>query len=195
MKRLIALRKQYQAFGRGTLEFLTPTNHRVLAFVRELDGDETILVVANLSRFAQYVELDLSRGRGLRPVELFGHTEFPPIGELPYLLTLGGHGFYWFSLEPPRRAEDERAGRRLRAARSLAAASAASLLRGRRQRALEEALPGFLRDPPLVRRARAGVTGASRSRRPSRSASVTCCWSRSSTRDARPSATCCRWRW
>ena len=58
-------------------------------------------MVANLSRFAQYVELDLSKWKGTRPVELFGHTEFPAIGELPYLLTLAGHAFYWFSLEPP----------------------------------------------------------------------------------------------
>ena len=92
-KRLVALRKQFHAFGRGTMEFLTPANYRVLAFVRELrDADdrveETVLVVANLSRFPQYVELDLSKWKGMRPLELFGHTEFPAIGELPYLLTL-----------------------------------------------------------------------------------------------------------
>ena len=76
---------------------MTPANHRVLAFIRQF-GDETVLVVANLSRFVQYVELDLSAWKGMRPVELIGHTEFPAIGELPYLLTLGGHAFYWFSL-------------------------------------------------------------------------------------------------
>ena len=76
MKRLIALRKQYRAFGRGTIEFLHPDNPRVLAFVRQLE-DETILVVANLSRFVQYVELDLSSWKGMCPVELFGHTDFP----------------------------------------------------------------------------------------------------------------------
>jgi maltose alpha-D-glucosyltransferase/alpha-amylase len=105
-KRLIALRKQFHAFGRGTLEFLTPSNYRVLVFVRELrdahdHATETVLVVANLSRYPQYVEIDLSKWKGMRPLELFGHTEFPPIGELPYLLTLPGYAFYWFSLEPP----------------------------------------------------------------------------------------------
>ncbi|MBF6569967.1 MAG: maltose alpha-D-glucosyltransferase [Candidatus Binataceae bacterium] len=99
MRRLIALRKQYKAFGRGTMEILSPENPRVLAFVRSY-GDEKILVVANLSRFVQYVELDLSRFRGMIPVELFGRTAFPPIGELPYLLTLGPHNFDWFALEP-----------------------------------------------------------------------------------------------
>ena len=104
-KRLIALRKRFVAFGRGSIEFLTPTNHRVLAFIRAF-GDETVLVVANLSRFVQYVELDLSKWKGTRPVELMGHTEFPEIGELPYLLTLGGHASYWFSLS--RRSRERR---------------------------------------------------------------------------------------
>ena len=98
MKRLIAVRKQYQAFGRGTIEFLQPDNHRVLVFVREHE-DETILVVANLSRFAQAVQLDLKQYHGRTPVEMFGLTAFPRIGELPYFLTLAPHAFYWFSLE------------------------------------------------------------------------------------------------
>src|SRR5690606_36018867 len=103
-KRIVALRKRFHAFGRGTIEFLQPDNPRVLAFVRHW-GDEAILVVANLSRFVQYVELDL-HARAVRvPVELFGRTKFPPIGELPYLLTLGSHGFYWFQLKWPRGAE------------------------------------------------------------------------------------------
>jgi len=71
----------------------------VLTFFRIFE-DERILVVANLSRQAQYVELDLSQYRGMVPLELFGHTEFPPIGDLPYLLTLGPHAFFWFALEP-----------------------------------------------------------------------------------------------
>jgi maltose alpha-D-glucosyltransferase/alpha-amylase len=104
MKRLIALRKQYRAFGRGTLEFLSPDNPKVLAFVRR-HGDERILVVANLSRFAQYVELDLSAYQGFQPIEVFGRTAFPKIGELPYLLTLAPHGFYWFALERPQPGE------------------------------------------------------------------------------------------
>lgn len=97
MKRLIALRKRYKAFGRGTIKFLTPSNSKVLAYIREYEGDK-ILVVANLSRFVQYVELDLATYKGMYPVELFGQIEFPSIGDLPYFVTLGPHGFYWFSL-------------------------------------------------------------------------------------------------
>jgi maltose alpha-D-glucosyltransferase/alpha-amylase len=104
MRRTIALRRRHRVFGRGAIEFLSPDNHRVLAFVRT-DDDEQILVVANLSRFAQHVELDLSRYRGLLPRELFGQTTFPHIGELPYLLTLGPHDFYWLRLEEPSRRE------------------------------------------------------------------------------------------
>ena len=98
-KRLIALRKQFKAFGRGSIEFLRPDNPKILAFVRRHEG-EVILVVANLSRFVQFVELNLGEFKGQVPYELFGRTPFPPIGELPYLLTLGPHGFYWFALGP-----------------------------------------------------------------------------------------------
>jgi maltose alpha-D-glucosyltransferase/alpha-amylase len=99
MKRLIAMRKRYKAFGRGTLEFLYPDNHRVLAFIRRYQ-DEVILVIANLSRFVQYAGLDLSAFKGTSPTELFGRAQFPPIGESPYFLTLGPHSFYWFALTP-----------------------------------------------------------------------------------------------
>jgi len=102
-KRMIALRKRFQAFGRGTIEFLSPENPKVLAFIRQLE-DQTVLVVANLSRFTQFVELDLRQFKGRVPVELIGRTKFPQIGELPYLLTLGEHAFYWFSLDEPRTA-------------------------------------------------------------------------------------------
>jgi maltose alpha-D-glucosyltransferase/alpha-amylase len=98
MKRLIALRKRHRAFGRGDIAFLHPSNRKVLAFVRHFE-DETVLVVANLSRFADYVELDLSAHKGRVPCEMFGRHAFPPIDERPYLLTLGPHSFYWFSLE------------------------------------------------------------------------------------------------
>jgi maltose alpha-D-glucosyltransferase/alpha-amylase len=101
MKRLIALRKRFKAFGRGTLRFLEPANHRVLAFLRE-HADERILIVANLSRFAQHVDLEAPDLAGLVPEELFGNTLLPPIGDRPYPLTLGPHGFYWFSLRPAR---------------------------------------------------------------------------------------------
>ncbi|HEX9871671.1 MAG TPA: maltose alpha-D-glucosyltransferase, partial [Candidatus Tectomicrobia bacterium] len=97
-RRLIALRKRYLAFGRGRLELLHPNNRRVLAFLRRYQ-EEQILVVANLSRFTQYVELDLSAFRGLAVFELFGRTAFPPIDERPYVLTLAPYAFHWFALE------------------------------------------------------------------------------------------------
>jgi len=147
-KRLIALRKQFHAFGRGTLEFLTPSNYRVLAFIRELrdangHATETVLVVANLSRFPQYVEMDLAKWKGMRPVELFGHTEFPAIGELSYLLTLPGYAFYWFSLEPPPSGggEEEAAAY---VPPALPCASPQSVLVGDERPTLEDALPDFL---------------------------------------------------
>ncbi|MGF1528630.1 MAG: maltose alpha-D-glucosyltransferase, partial [Candidatus Competibacterales bacterium] len=97
MKRLIAVRKGHRAFGRGTLRFIRPGNRKILAFIREY-RDDVILCVSNLSRYAQPVELNLAEFQGRVPVELLGHTPFPPIGELPYLLTLPGYGFYWFRL-------------------------------------------------------------------------------------------------
>ena len=97
MKRLIRVRRAHPVFGRGSLEFLHPENRRVLAYLREHEAT-SILCVANLSRFAQYVEVDLSRFMGRVPVELIGRVHFPPIGELPYLLTLGPHDFLWFEL-------------------------------------------------------------------------------------------------
>ncbi len=97
MKRIIAVRKAHKAFGRGTLQFLHPGNRKVLAYLRERE-DESILCVANLSRSAQPVELDLARYAGRVPVEMLGGTSFPPVGELPYFLTLPPHGFYWFRL-------------------------------------------------------------------------------------------------
>jgi maltose alpha-D-glucosyltransferase/alpha-amylase len=96
-RRIIRVRREYPAFGRGTLEFLHPENRHVLAYLREHDG-VSILCVANLSRFAQYVELDLGRFAGRVPVEMIGRVRFPPIGALPYLLTFAPHGFYWFVL-------------------------------------------------------------------------------------------------
>jgi maltose alpha-D-glucosyltransferase/alpha-amylase len=100
MRRLIALRRRHQAFGRGTLEWVSPENKRVLAFIRKY-GNEQVLVVANLSRFAQSAEMDLSSYQGLVPVEMFGHAPFPAIGAEPYRLTLGPHNFFWFRLESP----------------------------------------------------------------------------------------------
>ena len=96
-KRLIGLRRAHKAFSRGTLEFLRPSNRHILAFLRRHEG-ETILVVANLSRFVQYVELDLPELAGAVPMELFGGTLFPAVGKNPYVLTLGPHSFYWFEI-------------------------------------------------------------------------------------------------
>ncbi|MHB1988346.1 MAG: maltose alpha-D-glucosyltransferase [Acidimicrobiales bacterium] len=97
VRRLIALRKRHPVFGRGKMDFVNSDNPRVLAFIRH-DEEESVLVVANLSRFAEFVELDLSAHRGVAPRELFGQTAFPMIGELPYLVTLGPHAFYWLTL-------------------------------------------------------------------------------------------------
>ncbi|HKB81035.1 MAG TPA: maltose alpha-D-glucosyltransferase, partial [Thermoanaerobaculia bacterium] len=101
MKRLIANRKRFRAFGRGSMEFLYPDNRKILAFVRHYD-DEEILVVANLSRLVQCFEIDLSAYRGMVPVELSGGTRFPEIGDRPYFLNLGPFAFYWFTLERQR---------------------------------------------------------------------------------------------
>ncbi|HEV2066672.1 MAG TPA: maltose alpha-D-glucosyltransferase [Thermomicrobiales bacterium] len=98
MRRLIAVRKRYHAFGRGSIRFLHPENTKVLAYLREYQ-DEVLLCVVNLSRFAQFAELDLGEFAGMTPVELIGETRFPHIGELPYFLTLGPHAFFWFRLE------------------------------------------------------------------------------------------------
>lgn len=98
MKRLLATRKNFQAFGRGTFELLHSNNRKVLAFTRQYQ-EEYILVVANLSRFVQSVELDLSACKGMVPVEIFGRTAFPAIGESPYFLSLNSHSFYWFALQ------------------------------------------------------------------------------------------------
>src|SRR4051812_1741354 len=108
MKRTLSLRKQYKAFGRGTLEFVYPDNNKILAFLRT-HGEERILVVANLSRFPQHAELSLPGQRGLYPIEMSGRSAFPQIGDGPYPVSLGPHGFLWFALEkspPSRRATD-----------------------------------------------------------------------------------------
>jgi maltose alpha-D-glucosyltransferase/alpha-amylase len=102
-RNMIALRKLFQVFGRGTLEFLHPENRKVLAYVRcyEADGhSETVLCVANLSRFAQPVQLDLAKFAGRQPVEMLGYVPFPPIDNTPYALTLAPYSFFWLELQP-----------------------------------------------------------------------------------------------
>jgi len=101
MKRTIALRKRFKAFGRGSLEFLQPKNRKILAFLRRYQN-ENILVVANLSHAAQQTQLNLVEFQGRVPVELFGRIEFAPISDGQYYFTLGPHAFYWFSLESER---------------------------------------------------------------------------------------------
>jgi maltose alpha-D-glucosyltransferase/alpha-amylase len=96
-KRMLAVRKTSKAFGRGLRRFLKPGNRKILAYLREY-GDDAILCVANLSRSAQPVELNLAPFKGRVPVEMLGRTTFPPIGDLPYLLTISAYGFYWFKL-------------------------------------------------------------------------------------------------
>ncbi len=103
-RNMIALRKLFQVFGRGTLRFLHPENRKILAYLRDLDrGDgshETVLCVANLSRFAQPVSLDLSEFAGAQPVEMLGYVSFPPINTTPYALTVAPYSFLWFELQP-----------------------------------------------------------------------------------------------
>jgi maltose alpha-D-glucosyltransferase / alpha-amylase len=105
MRRFIELRKEHPVFGLGDYRVIRPENTRIFAHIRSFSED-IILCVHNLARTAQAVELDLSAFNGRVPVELFGNTEFPAIGELPYLLTLGPRGFFWFQLKDP--ADDER---------------------------------------------------------------------------------------
>ncbi len=143
-KRVIGLRKRFRAFGRGGLTFLFPDNRKVLAFLRSLD-EETILVVANLSRFSQYVELDLSSFAGMVPVELFGRNEFPSIGDAAYSLTMGPHNVFLFALEKPRRAAATQMGTPEPVAELTASGPWESLLRpGAAGAALDEALPEYL---------------------------------------------------
>jgi len=109
MRRVIAMRKNFKAFSRGTLHFLFPDNPKVLAFLRRY-GDETILAVVNLSRFAQVVELDLANFFGCTPIEMFSRNPFPTIKKSAYVLTLGPHSHYWFTIEAQsgRRRSDKK---------------------------------------------------------------------------------------
>src|SRR5439155_9216160 len=97
-RRVIAMRRNFKAFSRGALEFLHPDNPKVLAFLRRWEN-ETIVVVANLSRFSQSAELDLSRFAGCVPREVFSRNLFRPIRKTRYVITLGPHAYYWFALQ------------------------------------------------------------------------------------------------
>ena len=116
MKRLLAKRKEYRLFGRGSIEFITGDNPRVLAFVREYEG-EAVLVLANLSRFVQCARLNLEQLAGAVPTELFGRMTFPEITDTPYFVSLGPHDFYWLQLvrSQPTATAAERPPLRVRA--------------------------------------------------------------------------------
>jgi maltose alpha-D-glucosyltransferase / alpha-amylase len=105
---MLAVRRRHDAFAVGTFRDLGGSNPSVLAYVRQLDEtDDAVLCVNNLSRFPQPIELNLQEWTGCTPIELTGHVEFPAVGQLPYLLTLPGHGFYWFELRKPIRERGE----------------------------------------------------------------------------------------
>jgi maltose alpha-D-glucosyltransferase / alpha-amylase len=101
------VRRRFKAFGRGTFEPLHPQNKSVLVFLREYEG-ETLLCVNNLSRYSQYVELDLARFAGKTLYDVWSNKAFPTIGELPYLLTMGPHGVYWFLISDTPPSEPSR---------------------------------------------------------------------------------------
>ncbi|HKI37073.1 MAG TPA: maltose alpha-D-glucosyltransferase [Gemmataceae bacterium] len=160
MKRLIALRRRYRAFGRGSLDFLHPDNHKVLAFLRRYE-DETLLVVANLSRFAQAVELDLSAFPGMVPVEMLGRTTFPPIDAQPYRVTLGPRAFYWFSLEPRPAGALPAPVHEAELLTLEAADDWRNVFKGKAREALAEALAAYLPGCPWFRGRRRTIDTAS----------------------------------
>ena len=152
-RNMIALRKLFKVFGRGTQEFLNPENRKVLAYLREYlnEGDgaqETILCVANLSRFAQPVSLDLSRFAGMVPVEMLGYVSFPPITSAPYPLTLAPYSFLWLELQPAPELADISVSEPENTALTLVAGGGESpwkeLLGARGSSLLEQMLPEYL---------------------------------------------------
>jgi maltose alpha-D-glucosyltransferase/alpha-amylase len=143
MRSLIALRKRYKAFGRGSLEFLYPENHKVLACIRCYE-DECLLIVANLSRFLQHVECDLSAFEGYIPVEVFGRSAFPAIDKRPYRLTVGPHSFHWFALEAPVVAQKHAHPEERHLPLLVVTAAWEDVVRGEARGALEEILPVYL---------------------------------------------------
>ncbi|KPJ91404.1 MAG: alpha-amylase [Gemmatimonas sp. SG8_17] len=144
MKRIISLRKDSPVFGRGSINFLQPDNRKVLAFFRQL-AHERVLVVANLSRFVQCVELDLQRFAGHVLVELFGRTPFPPITDIPYFLTLAPHAFMWFRLQPAGRHEEPTTITAPQLPSLATRAPWHSILRAKGVKDLERVLPNYLK--------------------------------------------------
>src|SRR4051812_36440189 len=145
-KRVLALRKRWKAFGKGTLEFLHPENRKILAFIRQWES-ERLLIVVNLSRFPQPFELDLSRFKDCVPLELFGRTEFPVIKDKPYFLTLSPHAALWFCLEEQKTANGR--GRPLRGQQLepiVVNDSWEEVTEARGREALENRLPAYLHE-------------------------------------------------
>ena len=143
MRRLLTLRKKWRALGEGRCEFLQPANRKILSYILR-DKGETLLVVANLSRFVQPFELDLSAFKQMAPVELFGRTEFPVITDKPYPLVLGPHAFYWFSIKS-RLASAERAPSATAPSRLLTVTGEwPNLFRGKSKAALEAVLAEYI---------------------------------------------------
>jgi maltose alpha-D-glucosyltransferase/alpha-amylase len=144
-KRLISVRKSSKVFGRGSLSFIRPANRSVLVYIRQYES-EVVLCVANLSRSAQAAEIDLGPWRGRVPFELLGRTNFPPIGDNPYLVTLGPYGFFWFLLREPDASTIEMPRRTWAEFETLVVTDGwKSLLHGRSKSILErDVLPAFL---------------------------------------------------
>jgi maltose alpha-D-glucosyltransferase/alpha-amylase len=140
MRNMIALRKLFRVFGRGTLEFLNPSNRKVLAYLRRYD-EQQVLCVANLSRFAQPVDLELPELEGATPVEMLGYVDFPPIGKQPYRLTLSPYGFLWLELH----RQPQQGAAVSQFAPPMVAESWESLLERTGRYQLESMLPEYLR--------------------------------------------------
>ncbi|MDP9172863.1 MAG: maltose alpha-D-glucosyltransferase [Planctomycetota bacterium] len=141
MRRLIALRKNHPVFGHGEIKFLSPTNAKVLAFIRR-DDREDILVIANLSRFAQPVELDLTDYAGAVPREMFGNVRFPAVAEgRPYTLSVGPHGFFWFVLKQAKSSATDAIAM---PPVTIDVAGEKAMDSGELDRAIEARLPAFL---------------------------------------------------
>ena len=143
-RRVVATRKRHPALMHGSLEWVPSENRKVLTYLRETE-DERVLCVVNLSRYTQFVELDLSAFEGCRPVAMHGQVEFPPIGRLPYMLTLGPHDYFWFVIEPAGSHEAHR--RRAHDTPTLQVDEDwTELLHGTGRRRLEALLPEYLRE-------------------------------------------------
>jgi maltose alpha-D-glucosyltransferase/alpha-amylase len=142
MRRVIAMRKNFRAFSRGSLEFLYPDNPKVLAFLRRYER-ETVLVVVNLSRFSQAVQIDLAQFAGCVPMEVFSRNCFQPIRRSPYLLTLGPHGHFWFVFQSQK---EKRAAKKRTVPVIDAEPHLSALLTAEQRRRLERfVLPDYMR--------------------------------------------------